>query len=271
MAYFIHEGIRFHYIDLGEGTPFVFQHGLGGSTEQIQNIFIPPAGIRLLSFDFRGHGETNEIGPEEKLGFETFGSDLAAFLDHLNLEKAIIGGISMGAAVSLNFVLRYPSRTTGSVFSRPAWLDQPMNPEIRDLFREVARLIRGMEPQIGRYMLATYEPYLELARKSPAAAESFLSYFDYPHAKTTAVKYLAMPADQPCLDRRLWKNIKTPVLVMANSMDPVHPMEYGKALADGILQAEYKELTPKTIDSNQHRKDVQQYLETFLKQYDIKQ
>ena len=271
MAYFIHDDIRFHYIDIGEGIPFIFQHGLGGSTEQIRNIFTPPSGIRLLTFDFRGHGATVEIGPEDELGFDTFGDDLAAFMDHLNIDKAIVGGISMGAAVSLNFVLRYPNRTLGSIFSRPAWLDQPMSQEIRDMFREVVRLIREDGPRTGRHMLTKYEPYLDLARKSPAVAQSFLGYFDYHYAEITTAKYILMPADRPCGDRRLWQTIKTPVLVMANSMDPVHPIEYGKTLADNIKQAEFKELTSKSINSNQHIRDVQQYLETFLKQYLIKQ
>lgn len=271
MAYFIHDGIRFHYIEIGEGIPFIFQHGLGGSTEQIRDVFTPPSGIRLLTFDFRGHGSTIEIGPEDEFSFDTFGDDLAAFMDHLNIEKAIVGGISMGAAVSLNFVLRYPNRTLGSVFSRPAWLDQPMSQEIRDMFREVVRLIREEGPKAGRHMLTGYEPYLDLARKSPAVAKSFLSYFDYDYAETTTAKYILMPEDRPCEDRCLWKNIKTPVLVMANSMDPVHPMEYGKTLTNCISQAEFKELTSKTVDSNQHIRDVQQHLETFLKQYFIKQ
>ncbi len=271
MSYFIHAGIRFHYIDIGEGIPFIFQHGLGGSTEQIRNIFTPPRGIRLLSFDFRGHGDTAEIGSEEDLGFDAFADDLAAFMDYLKIEKAIVGGISMGAAVALKFVLRYPNRTLGNVFSRPAWLDQPMSREIRSMFSEVARLIREEGPKTGRQMLAISERYLDLAKKSPAVAQSYLGYFDYKYAETTTAKYIAMPGDRPCEDRQVWQNIKTPVLVMANRADPVHPIEYGKTLAGGISQAEFKEITAKSIDSNQHSRDVQRYLETFLKQHFIKQ
>src|SRR6185436_20093768 len=87
-------------------------------------LFQPPAGIRLLTFDCRGHGETRPLGPEEKISVEQFTDDLRAFLEHLRLEHAVVGGISMGAAIALRFALEHPERVRGLVLSRPAWLDE---------------------------------------------------------------------------------------------------------------------------------------------------
>jgi pimeloyl-ACP methyl ester carboxylesterase len=58
MSFLHHDGITFHYLDSGEGVPFIFQHGLGGDVTQPYGLFTPPLPFRLLSFDFRGHGET---------------------------------------------------------------------------------------------------------------------------------------------------------------------------------------------------------------------
>lgn len=53
MAFFIHDGIQFHYQDTGSGLPFIFQHGLGADVAQPFGLFQPPPSIRLLAFNKR--------------------------------------------------------------------------------------------------------------------------------------------------------------------------------------------------------------------------
>src|SRR5436190_23008370 len=106
MAYFNHDGILFYYRDEGAGLAFFFQHGLGADVSQPFSLFKPPAGLRLLAFDCRGHGDTRPLGEAQKISIDSFADDLLAWLDYLTLDQAIIGGISMGAAVALNFSLR---------------------------------------------------------------------------------------------------------------------------------------------------------------------
>src|SRR5207244_2936176 len=112
---FYRDGLNFHYREAGDGLPFVFQHGLGGDVSQPFGLFRPPPGFRLLAFDCRGHGETRPLGDPEKVGIAPIADDLLALLDHLRIGRAVIGGISMGAAVALNFTLRYPQRVAGLV------------------------------------------------------------------------------------------------------------------------------------------------------------
>src|SRR5436305_462059 len=108
MPFFDCDGLTFHYREAGMGTPLVFQHGLGGDVNQPFGLFAPPPGIRLLAFDCRGHGETRPLGNPEKLSLASFADDLLACMNHLAIERAVVGGISMGAAVALNFALRFP-------------------------------------------------------------------------------------------------------------------------------------------------------------------
>ena len=120
--YFRHDNLDFHYLDVGSGLPFVFQHGLGGDVSQPFELYAPQPGVRLLTMDSRGHGMTRPIGAAEKFSFASFADDLWALLDHLDLQKAVVGGISMGAGVALNFALRYPERAVGLCsFGRPGW------------------------------------------------------------------------------------------------------------------------------------------------------
>ena len=110
MPYWPHDGLQFHYRTAGAGLPFVFQHGLGGDVSQPFGLFQPPDGVRLLAFDCRGHGETRPLGPEDRIGIGSFADDLTAFLDFVDVPRAVVGGTSMGAAVALNFALRRPDR-----------------------------------------------------------------------------------------------------------------------------------------------------------------
>lgn len=84
-------------------------------------LFSPPVGVRLLAFDCRAYGKTVPLGPEEKISIPSFADDLCAFVDHLQIERAVIGGISMGAAVAVNFTLKCPDRVMGSGRFHRCW------------------------------------------------------------------------------------------------------------------------------------------------------
>lgn len=112
MPLFYHDGLAFNYFDRGEGIPFIFQHGLGADLTQVLEVYEELPGFRLIAFDCRGHGKTHPPGEVDKLNFATFANDLRALMDHLEIDEAVIGGISMGAGVALNFTLRFPAEET---------------------------------------------------------------------------------------------------------------------------------------------------------------
>lgn len=263
MPFFEHDGLRFHYLDTEAGAPFIFQHGLGGDVNQPFGLFAPPPGTRLLAFDCRGHGETRPLGPEEKISLTSFSDDLLAFMDHLRLATAVVGGISMGAAVALHFALRYPHRVTGLVLSRPAWLDKP-DPDNARVFPYIAQLIRQHGVVQGGMIFKQSEVYFRTRQESPDAADSLLGQFLNPRAKETVVKLERIISDTPSHDRSEWASIRVPALVLANRQDPVHPFEYGEELARLIPGAQFSELTPKSVNKEQHAHDVQTFVVEFL-------
>jgi pimeloyl-ACP methyl ester carboxylesterase len=265
MPFFEHDGIRFHYRESGEGMPFIFQHGLGADLNQIFDLFRPPAGVRLLAFECRGHGETRPLGPEEKISVEQFTEDLRAFLDHLRVKRAIIGGISMGAAIALRFALEYPSRVSGLVLSRPAWLDQSRADNLR-VFATLAEYIRKYGAWEGAQRYQRTEAFQSVLKKSPDNANSLLSQFAHPRAEETVAKLERIPAYVPKHSRADWNKIAVPTLVLVNQQDEIHPFEFGEVLAREISNAQLVELTPKSVNKELHAADVQRALENFLKQ-----
>jgi pimeloyl-ACP methyl ester carboxylesterase len=266
MPFFERDGLAFHYRDRGEGVPFVFQHGLGGDVGQPFGLFSPPPGYRLIALDCRGHGETRPLGPPDKIGLAAFADDVCALLDELALPQVVLGGISMGAAVALNLALRFPERVCGLVLSRPAWLDRPM-PHNSAVFPLIAQLIRRHGAAHGLEVFKQSEQYAEVLRESPDAARSLCGQFEHPRAEETVVKLERIPHDTPSDDRRAWASIEVPALVMSNRQDPIHPFEYGQIIAAALPQAEFRELTPKSISVERHGQENQAFIEAFLKQY----
>jgi pimeloyl-ACP methyl ester carboxylesterase len=258
-----HDQIDFNYQDIGSGIPFFFQHGLGADVNQTFGIFRPPPGFRLISFDCRAHGETRPVGDPEKIGIAAFADDLGALMDCLKIERAIVGGISMGAAIALNFTLRFSERVLGLVLSRPAWLDGP-RPENAAVFTQIAQLIRQHGARGGREEFLKSDTYKKIQSELPDTANSLLNQFNHPRAEETVVKLERIPGDTPNRDLAELARIRVPTLVLANRQDPIHPFEYGEIVARSISGAEFKEITSKSVSIARHEEDVQRALADFL-------
>lgn len=262
---FHRDGIAFHCYDAGDGVPFLYQHGLGGDMSQPLGFVRASSGIRVLSMDCRGHGYTRPLGDPEKIGMTALVDDLAAFLAWRGVSKAVVGGISMGAALALQLALRFPELVLGLVLQRPAWLDQPMPPHLRVLAR-IGELIRVYGAAEGAARFEASDEYAALRAASPDAAASALAQFRHPRAEETAIKLERIPRDAPCRDAA-WRAIRVPALVLANRMDPVHPFEYGERLAAEMPGAELIEITPKSVSVEQHTHDVRTAIDRFLQSF----
>jgi len=266
MPVFERDGLDFHYLDNGEpsGRPFVFQHGLGGDVSQPAGVFSPPLGIRLLSLDCCGHGGTYPLGDAQKLSFSSFADDVVALMDHLGLERAVVGGISMGAGVALNLALRYPRRVAGLVLSRPAWLDSPMPGNLK-AYPVIARLLREHGAEQGRELFEGTEEYAELERAAPRAGRSLASsQFGRSRAREFAAVLESLAGDAPGRDRAQWREVRAPALVLASRLDPTHPHSYAEILARTLPSAQFAELTPKIEDEGRHAADAQVAIAGFL-------
>jgi len=98
------------YDDLGEGSiPIIFLHGFpfDKSMWQIQLDFLKSSN-RVIACDIRAFGKSRD--EESSLSIELFADDLIKFMDTLNIERAIVCGLSMGGFVTLTAFKLYPRR-----------------------------------------------------------------------------------------------------------------------------------------------------------------
>lgn len=265
MPFFEHDGLLFHFRDSGgAGVPFVFQHGLGADVNQTFDLFPPPPGVRLLAFDCRAHGETRPLGPEDKISVVQFVDDLRAFLDHVGVQRAVVGGISMGAELALNFTLAHPERVLGLVLSRPAWLDESRADNMK-VFATIAGFIRRYGAWEGAQRFQETPAYQAVLKVSPENATSLLAQFAHPRAEETVAKLERIPIHAPRHSRETWRRIAVPALVIVNRQDAIHPFEFGPVLAGAIPRATLVEVTPKSVSKERHAAEVQGALAAFFR------
>lgn len=263
MPQFKHDGIIFHYHDTGDGTPFVFQHGLSGDVSQPLGIYRPGRGVRLVAFDMRAHGETDPAGDVEKLSIATLASDLVALLDYLQIRAAVVGGISLGSAVAANVAIRLADRVLALVLSRPAWIDGPVPSNVR-IYATIARLIRECGPARGLERFRSTAEYQAMEQLSPDCAQSLCGQFYEPRAEKFVARLERLAADSPVASREDYRSIRAPTLILGNDQDPIHPWTYAEALARLIPGAGLRKLTPKSVSVQAHAADVQKALDDFL-------
>jgi pimeloyl-ACP methyl ester carboxylesterase len=114
MAYADVNGIRIAYDVIGEGragTPLVMTHGFAGPSRQWRpEIEVFAEKRPLVLYDVRGHDRTTVPADPQAYSLPTFAADLAGLLDAIGIEKAHIGGVSMGGMITGQFAVDYPGR-----------------------------------------------------------------------------------------------------------------------------------------------------------------
>lgn len=109
-------GLQLEYVEHGpaDGTAVVFLHGVTDSWRSFEALLPRLSGhVRAFSVSLRGHGDSSR--PESGYLFSDMSGDIAAFLDAVRVERAVIVGHSMGAGVAQRFAIDHPDRVRALV------------------------------------------------------------------------------------------------------------------------------------------------------------
>lgn len=96
-----------------EGLPLVMVHGFASCIDWWREESKPrplplPEGRPLLLYDVRGHGRTEVPQEPSAYSMPVFAADLAALLRRLGIDRAHIGGSSMGGMIAAQFAIDFP-------------------------------------------------------------------------------------------------------------------------------------------------------------------
>jgi 3-oxoadipate enol-lactonase len=206
------------YETAGTGAPVVLLHGFPFNRslwrEQVEAL---GHAQRVIAPDLRGFGATTATN--EPATMETYAADVCALLDELELERVVLGGLSMGGYVALAFYRRYPERVRALILAdtRPQ-ADTEEARRTRELQAQRA-LAAGMQ-EIAEAMLPKLLTRATRANRPEIVArvrEMILSIS--PVGAAAALRGLALRRDQT----DLLAEINVPTLIMVGNEDEITP------------------------------------------------
>jgi pimeloyl-ACP methyl ester carboxylesterase len=120
---FQRDGVSLWYEEHGpaDGLPVVLLHGLLMSSQFQQRLARRLIGQRVFLLDQRGHGQSTSPRNVEAYDLDLLAEDVLAFLDHKGLDRVVLGGMSLGANVTLQVALRAPERLAGIILEMPVF------------------------------------------------------------------------------------------------------------------------------------------------------
>jgi pimeloyl-ACP methyl ester carboxylesterase len=137
-------GIEIEYQDGGQGSPVLLGHGYSatGRMWDGQRAALGDR-YRVISWDMRGHGQTESPADPAQYSEALTVGDMRGLLAHLGIERAVIGGLSLGGYMSLAFHRQHPEMVRALVIcdsgpgyrnaeARAAW-NQRAHERARDL------------------------------------------------------------------------------------------------------------------------------------------
>lgn len=147
------------YLEAGSGQAIVLLHAFPLSAEQwLPQLGRVPAGCRIVAPDLRGfHGSGPAFEPVglDGVTIEQYASDVLALMTHLEIERGIVGGLSMGGYVALALMRVAPKRVSGLLLANTrAGADSPEGRANRDRMIDLVRregpaaIAREMVPKL---------------------------------------------------------------------------------------------------------------------------
>lgn len=236
------DGTVLAYDDLGAaaaaadaGRPavvLVHGHPFNRTMWQPQATALLAAGYRVILPDLRGYGDSGVV-PGRTL-FAEFADDLAGLMDHLGIARAVVGGVSMGGQIAMEFHRLYPARVAALVLADTSPVAETEDGKAfrnRLADRLLAEGMGGYASEVLDRMLA---PYNVTALPEVAAQVDGMMRTTAPEGAAAALRGRAERPDY----RASLAGAGVPVLVLVGADDVYTPVAEARALHGLIPDAE---------------------------------
>lgn len=218
----------------GQGPPLIFAHGLTGERHGTQRQFASLADrYRIITFDQRGHGQSTPVTDPALYDARRMGEDIAAILDALGVERAIVGGESMGASTALTFALAHPRRVERLLITAPSLMDKP-NDQREDIWaagdlveKEGIDVWLERSAEVQRTELGWSEEVIDTIAGFRSSHDSA----SIATALKTVIDWVILPDLTPLA------GLDMPACVIGWPNDPLHPEALARRVADALPNA----------------------------------
>lgn len=182
-------------------------------------------GNRVITFDPLGHGESDRPRQMWRYSIPEFAKQTVALLDHLELERAVVGGTSLGANITLEVGAATPDRLRGMLIEMPV-LDHAI-PACGAAFTPLLFALTFGEPVMK--LLAQGARAIDRQRL-PLMLELGVDWIAQDPGPSGAVMQ-GIFFGRTAPDHRTRQTLQTPALVIGHPRDPVHPFSDADMLA----------------------------------------
>ena len=233
------DGLQLVVERFGSGPPLIFAHGLTGNRHVTRQQFMSLADqYSIIIYDQRGHCDASPVTDPALYDPVRMAEDMTAVLNAFHIDKAIVGGESMGAATTLTFALRHPERVEKLLLTAPAFCDSP-NPEtasIRAMGQEIGKI--GIDAFLAaaavrqRDELGWPEPVIDAVARMQGSHDSA----SLATACQAVIDWVILPDLSPL------QTIACPTCIIAWENDTLHPLALAQQYAATIPRAELEML-----------------------------
>jgi pimeloyl-ACP methyl ester carboxylesterase len=226
-------GSRLAYEVHGEGDRvFVYIHGLlmdsGMNRALAQSL--AARGHRVVLLDLLGHGRSDKPLRASSYRMDAYAEEVVALLDLLDVERAVIGGVSLGADVSLHVAVAAPERVQALVIEMPV-LEWAV-PAAALLFTPLLLMMHYASGPAGFLT----RQFARLPRTSNALVNSLLdTASSSPEVVKAILHGILVGPVAPTVEERA--AITVPTLVIAHTRDLIHPFSDAEALVELLPRA----------------------------------
>jgi 2-hydroxy-6-oxonona-2,4-dienedioate hydrolase len=222
-------------------NPIVLCHGITATRRQVVHgsRALERAGHRVVSYDARGHGESDPAPPGGGYGYPSLVGDLERVVaERLGEGRLLLAGHSMGAHTAVAFALANPTRVGklvlmgGGVSGPSLFVPQPTEgiKLIGALYRQPT--IENLKKMLGVFVYDSSMLTDDLVR---ARLDNMLSQPE--HLENFVKSAEANPKQFPDVGHRLGE-IKAPTLLVWGRDDRFVPMDVGLRLLAGLQNVE---------------------------------
>ncbi|PKW13061.1 alpha/beta fold hydrolase [Saccharopolyspora spinosa] len=236
----------------GRGAPVTLVvHGLGATEGEAR---IPASGLpgTRVVITLPGHGNASDA-PPGYWNYASVAADVLAVANEVEATRAV--GVSLGAGALTRIAADHPGRFERLALLLPAALDRPREVAATWAFERLAAAVADGPEALREIVAADIPAGIEVGDYVDRRAEALLRLEDALHE---------LPEQVPVPDPAALAAVRSEVLVIGATDDPLHPAEVAKAVAAAFVRARL-EILPSPAPMLTHRRELRRLLADFLR------
>jgi pimeloyl-ACP methyl ester carboxylesterase len=211
-------GCNLAYSDYGSGAQvLVLMHGLLMNRHMFDRMApeIASRGFRVITIDTLGHGASDRPEDMRLYNMPAFGDQIAALIDHLELDRPVVGGTSLGANAALEFGVAHAGKSRGLLVEMPV-----LDNALLGAALAFTPVLLGL--RFGQPLLKPLSAVLRNVPRTSLLVDVGLDWLRQDPGPSRAVlEGILFHRTAPPHEERV--RIAEPALVIGHPSDPLHP------------------------------------------------